>query len=394
MLSPGRFRDDAFRATRGLSTEAQSREHARAVRGWRTGERAAVRRPAARSPEAPLRPPARARRRARELGCSEGDAHDRLRATPRSARRGPPARVRRLRGRDTGRSIRRRDGRDLGSGNLRARRGEEGRGAHRASARRASRRRLDARPGPARRRRPQLASPAEGRRASSAVVRADAGRGDRDASAGGGVGVRAEVGRFPRYRRRRGWGGDAAEPQRQRPHRALRARREGSCARGPVSRCGDRRRGLRARRLGHVRLRIAAAGRRHARVCRVRRARAGRRACCRPTLRRAAGDSREPCRREHSRGARLPVVRRRRRPRSRGEGARARGGRCEEARVSLPTGPSLARLAKAEAEAQAGARDSRLHAREGSAQQRDRLPRPRRPRARVGSSTRATSVPG
>ena len=79
------------------------------------GSAAAVRRPAARRAPAALRLPARARRRARELGGSEGDPAPSRRAPPRGARRGSPARVRRLRGDDPGRRVRRGHGRDLGS---------------------------------------------------------------------------------------------------------------------------------------------------------------------------------------------------------------------------------------------------------------------------------------
>ena len=60
-------------------------------------------------------------------------------AAPRRPRRGPPARVRDLRGRDPGRELRRRHGRDLGSRHLRARRGEAERRPDRPSARRAAR---------------------------------------------------------------------------------------------------------------------------------------------------------------------------------------------------------------------------------------------------------------
>ena len=58
------------------------------------------------------------------------------RAAPRRPRRGPPARVRDLRGRDPGRPVRRRHGRDLGLGHVRARRGEAGRRPHRPAPRR------------------------------------------------------------------------------------------------------------------------------------------------------------------------------------------------------------------------------------------------------------------
>ena len=56
-------------------------------------------------------------------------ARDR-RAAPRRPRRGPPARLRDLRGRDPGRPVRRGHGRDLGQGPLRPRRGEARRRPH------------------------------------------------------------------------------------------------------------------------------------------------------------------------------------------------------------------------------------------------------------------------
>ncbi len=98
-----------------------------------------LRRAAPRRAAAPLRLPARARRRARELGRSEGRPARAGRAAPGRPRRGPPARVRDLRGRDPGGTVRRRHGRDLGSGHVRARRGEAGRRPHRPPRRRAAR---------------------------------------------------------------------------------------------------------------------------------------------------------------------------------------------------------------------------------------------------------------
>ena len=62
-------------------------------------------------------------------------------AAPRRPRRGPPARVRDVRGRDPGGPVRRRHGRDLGPGDVRARRGEAGRRPDRPAARRAAGRR-------------------------------------------------------------------------------------------------------------------------------------------------------------------------------------------------------------------------------------------------------------
>src|SRR5579884_3598463 len=63
-------------------------------------EGADLRRPAPRRAPAPLRLPARARRRARFLGRAEGRAARARPARPRRSRRGPPPRLRDLRGRD------------------------------------------------------------------------------------------------------------------------------------------------------------------------------------------------------------------------------------------------------------------------------------------------------
>ena len=114
--------------------------------------RAALRHPAPRRTPAPLRPAARAGRGARELGRAEGAAARARRAAPRRPRRGPSARLRDLRGRDPAGPVRRRHGRDLGPGHLRAARGEARRRPHVPARRRARRGRLDARAGPARRR--------------------------------------------------------------------------------------------------------------------------------------------------------------------------------------------------------------------------------------------------
>ena len=226
-------------AARRLPREARPEPHAGAVRGRRGGRGAAVRRPAARRPAAALRPAARAGRRARELGRPEGHAARGRRAASRGARRGPPARLRRLRGRDPGRAVRRRHGRDLGSRHLRARRGEEGRRPHRATPRRAARRPLDARSRPARRK-PARTGCCCARTAASRC-RATTRRCSRPRPTllptGAGLGVRAEVGRVPGpgadQRRRR----HAPQPQRQRPHAAF--RRRGAGARR--SRCARRR---------------------------------------------------------------------------------------------------------------------------------------------------------
>ena len=73
-----------------------------------------LRRPASRREPAPLRLPARAGRRARELGGAEGRAARAGHAASRRSRRGSPAVVRDVRGRDPAGELRRRHGRDLG----------------------------------------------------------------------------------------------------------------------------------------------------------------------------------------------------------------------------------------------------------------------------------------
>ena len=188
------------------------------------GRRAGLRDPAARRPAPALRPAARAGRRARELGRAEGPAARGRRAASRGARRGPPARLRHVRGRDPGRPVRRRHGRDLGPGDVRAARGEAGRRPDRTAPRRAARRRLDARPRPPRRRRAQLAAAAQGRAAQSAASRTPPAARDarptscRPVPAGSTSRSGTATARSSTLR-----GGVATlhEPQRQRPHRAL-----------------------------------------------------------------------------------------------------------------------------------------------------------------------------
>ena len=83
-----------WRSTGGGGTRRapRSRSDARDARGG-----ADLRRPAPRRAAAALRLPARARRRAGELGGAEGRPARARRAASRGARRGPPARIRRLR---------------------------------------------------------------------------------------------------------------------------------------------------------------------------------------------------------------------------------------------------------------------------------------------------------
>ena len=77
-----------------------------------------LRRPEARRPSPPLGLPPGARGCALELGGAEGPVHGHARQAPRRPRRGPPARLRRVRGRDPGRQLRRRHRRAVGSRNL------------------------------------------------------------------------------------------------------------------------------------------------------------------------------------------------------------------------------------------------------------------------------------
>ena len=102
--------------------------------GARGRGRAALRDPAPRRAAAALRPPARAGRRARELGGAERAAVPRRRAPPRRARRGPPARLRDVRGRDPGGPVRRGHGRDLGPRHVRARSRRSGTAASRSAS--------------------------------------------------------------------------------------------------------------------------------------------------------------------------------------------------------------------------------------------------------------------
>ncbi len=91
--------------------------------------RRSVRRAQARRSTAALRPAARARRRAQELGGAQGTEPRPRRQAPRRARRGPPARVRRLRGRHPQGPVRRRHRHGLGPRPLVPRRGDRRRPA-------------------------------------------------------------------------------------------------------------------------------------------------------------------------------------------------------------------------------------------------------------------------
>ena len=271
-------------AARRLPPEARSEAHARAVRR-QGGRRAPLRRPAPRRAQPPLRLPPRAGRGAAELGGAEGRPARARRAAPGGARRGSPARLRRFRGRDPGRAVRRRHGRDLGPGHLRARRGEEGRRAHGPAPRQPPRGALDARAGPPRRQGEELAAAAQGRRLREARLRADARDRHRRPAGRRGLGVRAEVGRVQGPGARRRWRRHLPEPQRQRPHDPLRRGGPRRRPRRALALGGARRRDLRPRRDRTLGVRAAPAGSGRARLRRLRRARGGRRAAHRPHLR-------------------------------------------------------------------------------------------------------------
>ena len=96
-----------------------------------------------------------------------------------------------LRGRDPEGQLRRRHGRDLGQRHVRARRGEAGRRAHRAAARRAARGHVDARAGAPRRQREELAPHAQARRDGARRVRERLQADARDARRGAAARRRA-----------------------------------------------------------------------------------------------------------------------------------------------------------------------------------------------------------
>ena len=166
--------------------------------------RPALRRPAARRPAASTTTSgSSATARSRAGPCRRACRSSR-RAPSRRPRRGPPARLRRLRGRDPGRAVRGRHGRDLGPRHVRARRGEEGRRAHRSAPRRAARGHVDARSRPTSTaiRRTGCCSGRTARTAPQGPrLRADARDVDRRAAGRRRLGVRAEVGRLSRARR-------------------------------------------------------------------------------------------------------------------------------------------------------------------------------------------------
>ena len=310
---------------------------------------AGLRRPAPRRASPPLRLSTRAKRRARELGRPERRAARAGAAAPRRPRRGPPPRVRDIRGRDPEGAVRGRHGRDLGPGHVRARRGEEGRRPHGPAARRTAQGHLRARSGQALGRPEELADPAqEGRHgagcADDAPVPADA----RDAGRGGAarrLALRDQVGRLSDRGHGLGRRSRAAHAQGPGLHEALRKRREGARQGAEDSGLRRRRRGLRARRGGAPELLGDAAGqaRDADRLLRVRPARGRGRAARRAPTRGAAQTAREAPRQAEQDGPLLGDLRRRR-------GA-ARGGEPAEPRRDHGQAPGLEVPARAGAHA-------------------------------------------
>ena len=224
----------------------------------------------------------------------------------------------------------------------------------------ARRGRLDARPGPPRRRRSRTgcSSARMRRRRRPTRFRPMLATLDRAPSRRGRLALRAEVGRLPRDRHRRRRRGVAHEPERQRPDRALPRGRARARAGGAHAVGRPRRRGLRARRGRPLALRGAPARRRPARADGLRPARAGRRA---PRRAAAPGAARAPRGAPRPRRARRPPlarVRRRRRAARGRASAGPRGGRREARRRAVSAGPADARLGEGEAPRGGGASPS------------------------------------
>src|SRR5882724_11200135 len=91
-----------------VPADARPGAHPRALRGTAAHWRPALRGAEARGAAAALRPAPRDGRGAEELGGAEGAFPARGGEAARGSRRGPPHRVRRLRGRDPDRQLRRR----------------------------------------------------------------------------------------------------------------------------------------------------------------------------------------------------------------------------------------------------------------------------------------------
>ena len=155
--------------------------------------------------------------------------------------------------------------------------------------------------------------------------------------------------------------GDAHEPERQRPHRALpRRRARGRRTRSARPTPSSTARSARSTSAGRSRFSLLQEGAGTLVLVAVRPARARRRAARRRAARGAATRRLEAARSTRSVEAvrRLAAVRRRRgAPRGRA-GAGARGRRREARRLALPPGPAHAGLAEGEAAADAGGRRS------------------------------------
>ena len=202
--TPGLERPRERREPEGLQGQARPREDARALQlEAGSAQGADLRRAAARRTAPPLRLPAGAGRRARLVGGAEGCPARAGAARARGARRGSPARLRDVRGRDPEGQLRRRHGRDLGQRHLRARRGEARRRPHRPPARHAPRRHVDVDPGASRREGAELAPHAQaGRDGARRAQRlqADARDALRGAAERRRLALRGEVGRLSRAR--------------------------------------------------------------------------------------------------------------------------------------------------------------------------------------------------
>ena len=142
-----------------------------------------------------------------------------------------PLEYARLRGDDPRRRVRRGNGRDLGSGHVRAPRGEADGGLTVTAPRRAARRRVDAGAGARSTaiRRTGSCCARTGGRGSGARYEPMLATASEALPHGRGLGVRAEVGRLPRDRHRLGWRGHAHEPQRERPDRSASATCHAPC---------------------------------------------------------------------------------------------------------------------------------------------------------------------
>ena len=303
---------------------------------------------------------------------------------PGGAHRGPPDGVRHVLRRHPAGRVRRRGDVDLGPRHLRDPELDRPRGevrparaagagpVHAVQDDKGPRPELDdppdGRPGP-----PGLGGPAQAGRADDrGAGRAAAGRRGRP------LGLRAEVGRRPRDRVRRGRPGPGPEPERDRHHRRVpRAAAARGGARDDPGSAG--RRAGRVRRAGPAQFPPAAGtdapaqggrrppggARRPGHVPGLRRAAPGRPVHPRPAVHRAprpAGGARagRPALADHA------ELHRRRRRRAGGQPpARLRGRAGQAAHLALPAGPALAGVAEGEERPHPGSGDRRLASRPG-----------------------------